>query len=260
VFIDTGSQHVIMTSEAAKAAGVRIGPSGIRLVGFAHLVARPALVETLELGGLTLHDVPVLVGDSPPLVAAKGQMTLGTELMHHVRFTIDYPAGEVSAHGANDAEPVGGDAAAWEIPVWTFSQICLAQGRMASGALARVLIDTGDRQGSYISTRWAQRNLPGFPRTAGPVLFKVKHPHLRLDKMDLGNDRLRDWPLIDTLPRDLERIDAVDLLLGHDLLADYRVTFDLARRVIRLETSGEPADDEASRYTSDAADTTNKDR
>ena len=107
VFIDTGAQHTLMTAEAARSAGVTVGPRGTELVGFAAVTARPGL----ELGDLVLHDVPVVVGDSAPLVALGGQMSLGTELMHHVRFHIDYPARRITAEPANRAGHAGVHAA-----------------------------------------------------------------------------------------------------------------------------------------------------
>ncbi len=237
VFIDTGAQHVVMTLEAAEAAGVRPGLSGLRLVGFANLAARPGMIDTLDLGGIVLHYVPVLIGDSAPLAAAGGQMALGTELMHHLRFTIDYPAHRVIAEPAK-ARLDAASADAWEIPLWTFSQVCLAQGHLPSGATARVLVDTGDGSGTYVSSRWAHRHLPGFPRSRGPVVFKNASRKLSLDKMDLGTSSLADWPVVDTLPSDLERVDAVDVLVGRDLLASYRVTIDMNARVLRLRPAG----------------------
>jgi hypothetical protein len=237
VFIDTGAPNVLMTLEAAEAAGVRLGPGGLRLVGFAHTAARPGVLETLDLGGLVLHDVPVFVGDSAPLAAAGGQMALGTELMHHVRLTIDYPRRRVLAQSASAAKPAIAGHSAWDIPIWTFSQLCLAQGQLPDGASARVLVDTGNRAGTYVSTRWAHRNLPGFPRTTGPVVFRRHHRDLVLAKMELGSAALKDWPLTDTLPADLDRVDAVDILLGRDLLSDYRVTIDMSARSLRLEAT-----------------------
>ena len=46
----------------------------------------------------------LLVGDSVPLVTAKGQMALGTELMHHVRFTqLVLPPGVAPVRGRGAA-------------------------------------------------------------------------------------------------------------------------------------------------------------
>ncbi|HEX3726203.1 MAG TPA: retropepsin-like aspartic protease [Pirellulales bacterium] len=234
VYIDTGEQHVLLTREAAATAGVIIGAPAIRLSGFKSVAVSPGVIDTLELGAVTIHNVPVLVGDSAPLVQAQGQMSLGTELMHHVRFTIDYPGRRVLAELSRAPRTADDANEAWEIPLWTFSQICLAQGQMPGGALARVLVDTGNGAGSYVSVRWAHRHLPDFPRARGPIIFKTKHRNLALDKMDLGSQSLADWPLADTLPLELERLDAVDVLVGHDLLGSFRLTIDMDRRQLRL--------------------------
>ena len=51
----------------------------------------------------------------------------------------------------------------------------------------------------------------------------------------LGGRALADWPVTALLPSALEKADLVDVLLGQDLLAPYRVTIDLTRRYIYLE-------------------------
>ncbi len=238
-FIDSGAQHTLMTVAAARAAGVKFGSRHAQWVGFAKLAARAGFLKTLELGSLTLENVPVLVGDSAPLLAANGQMALGTELMHHVRFTLDYPHRRVFADFGDGPPPFAGQQPVWRIPLWTFPQACLAQGQLAPGIMARVLIDTGDRAGTFVSARWARRGLPGFERPDSNLIFKYKQRNLSLNELALGNQFLCDWSVVDTMPRELERLDIVDVLLGHDLLWPYQLTIDLGRRVLLLH--GDPA-------------------
>jgi hypothetical protein len=238
VFIDTGSQHTLITTEAARLAGVTVGEGTTQLVGFAGVTARPGVLDKLELGGLALHDVPVLVGDAAPLSALNGQMSLGIELMHHVRFIIDYPGRRVLAELADTARRGAGLQPAWEIPLWTFSQACLAQGQMVTGKRARILVDTGNRAGTFVSSRWARHNIPRFQRPGSGMVFKFKQLDLTIDAVELGSLSLRDWPVLDTIPHALERLDLVDVLLGHDLLWPYQVTIDLRQRVLLL--SGGP--------------------
>jgi hypothetical protein len=235
VFIDTGAQHTLMTPAAAQSAGVRIGPGSARLVGFGGLDARPGLLDTLRIGNLTLRNVPVLVGNSAPLVALEGQMSLGTELMHHVRLTIDYPGRGVWAAPAVTTDDARLPPARWEIPLWTFPQAMLAEATLGDGRKARVLVDTGDRAGTFVSARWARRNLPGFHRSNTPIVFKFKRRDLLLELIELGNQTLVNWPVFDTMPNELERLDLVDVLVGHDALWPYRLTIDLPGRVLRLE-------------------------
>ncbi len=235
VFIDTGAQHTLLSLRAAQDAGVTIGPSETILIGFSGLKARPGVLATLELGSLTLRDVPVLVGNSAPLLTAGGQMALGTDLMHHVRFTLDYPGRRVLAEPPDAPRVNHSESPRWEIPLWTFSQACLARGQLPDGAAARVLIDTGDRAGTFVSSRWARRNFSGLPGPNSTMVFKYKHRGLTLDRMELGGYALVNWPVVDRLPRELERLDQLDVLVGHDLLREYQVTIDFAQRVMQLQ-------------------------
>lgn len=235
VFIDTGAQHTVMTRRAAEQAGVSVDQSDTQLIGFSEAKARPGVLDTLELGELTLHNVPVLVSDSPPLVTANGQMALGTELMHHVRFTLDYPARRVFVQRASEPYVSESQSERWQIPLWTFSQSCVARGELEQGGAARVLVDTGNRTGTFVSARWARQHLARLQRPTSTLVFKFKHQNLSLDTMELGGTTLVDWPILDRLPNDLERLDLVDVLVGRDLLWAYRLTIDLPRRVLYLE-------------------------
>ena len=241
VFIDTGAQHTIMTVAAAQAAGVAFGSSGQQLVGFAGMTARPGVIAKLELGELVLHDVPVLVGDSTPLVAVQGQMAIGTELMHHVRFSIDYPGRRVTAAPADAPDIASSDRPLWEIPLWTFSTVCLARGQLPDGSMIRTLVDTGDRAGTFISARWARRHLPELRGPTPAMVFKFKKRHLVLTDLQLGSETLATWPILDTMPIELDRLNQVDLLLGHDALWPYQLTIDLPRRVLQLHAGTSPA-------------------
>jgi hypothetical protein len=239
VFVDTGAQHTLMTLDAAKAAGVRLGGGSTRLTGFAGLTAQPGLIEKLDLGGLILHDVPVLVGDSPPLLAAGGQVSLGTDLLQHVRFCIDYPARRVTVEPAGQADRRNYSPQTWSIPLWTFSQICLARGEIDGQARARILVDTGDRAGTFVSYHWARRNLPQLEGPSTSMVFRFKKRNLTLPHLAIGTQTLPAWPVVDTIPRELDRMQLVDIMMGRDLLKRYRLTIDLPGRVLKLEQSEE---------------------
>jgi hypothetical protein len=53
--------------------------------------------------------------------------------------------------------------------------------------------------------------------------------------MELGEAVLADWPVGDRIPRNLEQLDLVDVLVGRDLLWPYRLSIDLDQRVMRIE-------------------------
>jgi hypothetical protein len=240
VFIDTGAQHTLMTTEAAKAADVAVGPPSTQLVGFKGLTAAPGLIRKLELGTLVLHDVPVLVGDSAPLVALGAQLSLGTELLQHVRFRIDYPARRVTAEPIDHPSPQSAAPIIAAVPVWTFSQICLARGQLPSGAMARVLIDSGDRAGTFVSYRWARRHIPRLQGTGPPLIFRFKKRGISLESLEVGSLSLSGWPVEDTIPNELDRLNLVDVILGHDLLWPYQLTVDLRARLLELRSGTNP--------------------
>ncbi len=242
VFVDTGAQHTVITRAAAEAAGVRTSSSVMELAGFAPSTAEAGILDALEFGTLIIRNVPVLVADSPALIGAEGSMSLGTDLLYHLRVTLDYPQRRVTVAPAfNQAGvPRAGDpateieASAWRIPLWTFSRLPLAAARDAESAPLRVLIDTGDRRGTYISYRWARRTLPQLAGVQSGLVFRFKKRDLTLPLVELGTRWLSEWPVVDTFPAELDRLDAVDVMLGHDLLERYRLTIDLAGRELRL--------------------------
>ncbi|HEY2894859.1 MAG TPA: retropepsin-like aspartic protease, partial [Pirellulales bacterium] len=234
VFIDTGAQHTLLTAGAAREAGVKLGAVSTHLVGFAGLEAQPGVIESLQVGELTLHDVPVLVGQSVPLVATGGQLTLGLDIMHHLRFTIDYPAGQVFVQPAR--EPAATDKKSWTIGVWTFPQACLCNVNVKN-ASGRAIIDTGDRRGTFVSSRWARRNLTGYRAADASLIFKFKPRDLVIEELELGTRMLSNWPVVDTFPNSLDRLDVADVLLGHDLLSSYVLTIDVLGRELRLRES-----------------------
>ncbi len=239
IFIDTGAQHTVMTRAAAEAAGVRVQPGDIELAGFASATAEAGLIEKLELGSLTIRNVPVLVGDSPALTAADGSMSLGADILYHLRVTLDYPERRVTIEPASASVTTTDESAstAWRIPVWTFSRLPLAEGTAAGGTPLRVLVDTGDRSGTYISYRWGRREIPQLAGAHSGMVFRFKKKDLTLPPIELGGRAIADWPVVDTLPKELDRLDVVDLMLGHDLLKRFRVILDLSRNEFRLSSS-----------------------
>ncbi|HTM55191.1 MAG TPA: retropepsin-like aspartic protease [Pirellulales bacterium] len=234
VFIDTGAQHTLLTAGAAREAGVRLGAVSTHLVGFAGLEARPGVIDSLQVGPLTLHDVPVLVGQSVPLVATGGQLTLGLDIMHQLRFTIDYPAGQAFVQPAQ--QPARTHSESWTVGVWTFPQACLCNVSVKTGS-GRAIIDTGDRRGTFVSSRWARRHLTGYRVADAGLIFKFKSRDLVIEQLELGTRTLSNWPVVDTFPNSLERLDVADVLLGHDLLSSYVLTIDLLGRELQLRDS-----------------------
>jgi hypothetical protein len=237
-FIDTGAQYTIISSTAAQEAGVVLSDDASKLVGFASSTGWPGVVKELQLGTLKITNVPVFVSDNELLARANASAALGIDLLCHLRVTIDYPRQAV--HFEPSASEPTTDDDAWRIPLWTFSQACLTEGHLPGGKQARVLIDTGNRLGTFASRRWARTTLPDFYEPTSKLLPWFKHRGYQIKWLELGDRKLPNWPIKGVLPPELEQLDVVDLLLGYDLLKNYRATFDLRHRVLELRPSEGP--------------------
>ena len=237
VFIDTGAQYTLLSAEAARAAGVVVGEGASEMVGFATFNALPGLVPELRIGNLVIRDVPVFVGDSPALARNRGQMAIGIDLLHHLRLTLDADAGVALVEPAAAAAPLGPFSAAdgWQVRLWPLVQVCLAEARLDGQRHARVLIDTGNWEGTYVSARWARRNEVDLDRERYLNLVPLESAAGVLAGLELGDRGLVDHPVRGRLPAELERLDLLDVVVGHDVLEHQRVTIDLHRGLLRCE-------------------------
>jgi hypothetical protein len=106
--------------------------------------------------------------------------------------------------------------------------------------MARVLVDSGDRAGTFVSYRWARRHIPKLQGPGPPLIFRLRKRDISLQSLDVGSLSLSDWPIEDTIPKELDRLNQVDVILGHDLLWPYRLTIDLPARLLELRAGGSP--------------------
>lgn len=243
--VDTGASHTLLSNAVARKAGLRLSEASRTATGSLNFTARTAVVDELRLGDVVLHDVPVTVGDPPPLVMTKAQAALGVDLMHHVRFTLDYAREQVTVEPARQPDgtpiPDNADKDSWGVPLWTFSDHVLSQIELADGTFARVLIDSGNFAQTLVFPDWAGRNIAGHTGNKGNMLFYAfSNPISLLKGAKLAGRPLPDWPVMDVPPISLQGIDLFDLLMGHDLLSQHRVTIDMLHRRLRLEQGPKP--------------------
>ncbi len=237
VVIDTGAQHTLLSAPAAHAAGVVTASRASEMVGFASFEAVPGIVPELRLGNLVIRNVPVFVGDSPALLRAKGQMAIGTDLLQHLRLTLDLDAGRAVVEPAAGAAPLGEQApqSGWQVRLWPLAQACLAEGQVAGHCHARVLIDTGNWDGTFVSARWARHNDVAVAVERQSRWMQWTPQAGFLAGLELGGLQIDEHPVRGRLPAELDRLDLVDIIVGHDVLDHHRVTIDLAERVLRCE-------------------------
>lgn len=238
--VDTGASHTLLSTATAKQANVSIGSDQRQASGSLAFTSRPGLVDTLQIGNVVLRNVPVNVGNPPPLVMTKAKVALGVDLMHHLRFTLDYPNKQVHvAHvSVEPPEPKATDNL-WDIPLWTFADHCLSRAETDDGGSARVLIDSGNFAQTLLWPTWARDNLERHPGPTGLFVYALSNPNRTIDGIRLAGVALPSWPVIDMPPVTLNGIDLLDLLMGHDLLSQYIVTVDMENRRLRLKSSGE---------------------
>jgi hypothetical protein len=187
-------------------------------------------------------------------------MTIGLDVLYHLKTTIDSRYGVVTLQnsqaeeadadranaddgGVDDAgvdvggADVGRADQRWEIPLFNFSTASLAEARFDDQP-ARLLIDTGNAVGTFVSGRWADGALSGGHGRKPPPTLWLRKRKLDLPPFEMAGQTIEHWPVVDSLPRELEQLDTVDLVMGRDLLHGYRTTIDLANR--RLILSGGP--------------------
>lgn len=233
--INTGAGATVLSPKAAEESGVLIGGEEERSFrGFTEESVRAGFVETLQIGDITLHDLPVFVGHERGLSALGIDAALGVDLMYHLRFTLRYATGEVlvepveMARGADE-----GAEESLELPLWTLPYMTLCDARY-QGAPVRLMIDTGNYVGALVSTAWAQANLPLENRSLLSSLVGLDLREYTLTGLVLGDVEVGPWTC-SLAPKGAPAFGGiVDIAMGQDLLEAYDVTIDLRRRVLRL--------------------------
>ena len=81
--IDTGASHTLIHDSIAEKANVETAGGSHGAHGSLNFTAKMGLVRELHIGDLVLHNVPVNIGNPPPLVMTKAKAALGVDLMHH---------------------------------------------------------------------------------------------------------------------------------------------------------------------------------
>lgn len=236
--VDTGASHTLIHDSIAEKANVESAGGRRGAHGSLNFSAKAGLVKELKIGDVVLANVPVNIGDPPPLVMTKAKAALGVDLMHHLEFTIDYIKKRVTVQPAGTAAstptPLG---KVWDIPLFPFAEHTLSEGTLPSGAKARVLIDSGNFAYTLLWPIWGKSHVPGHEGPSkGLFEFATSNPSHSIVGLTLGDRKLPDWPAMDMPPVTLQGVDLLDLLMGHDLLSQYVVTIDMRGRRLRLSS------------------------
>ncbi len=233
--IDTGAGATVLSPAAAEEAGILTAEEGVpSLLGFTEGSVRAGFVETLQLGDVTIRNVPVYVGHELPFSVMGIDAALGVDLMHHVQFTLRYAAEEVLVEPINTARTESdGTRESWELSLWTLPFMTLCDARYQDTPV-RLLLDTGNYDTTLVSTAWARANLPPRKESLLSSLANLGLEEYTLTGLVLGDVELSPWSC-SLAPKGAAVFDGlVDVVMGQDLLGSYDVTIDLRNRVLRL--------------------------
>ncbi len=181
--VDTGGGELILDRAfAQQVAAARFGGERSYFAGGKSAAVEHGRVDSLDLGGISLRNLPVNVMDLAALGPALGETRIdgvvGTVLLYHFRSTIDYAAGELVLERRRTAAPVdatNGSTGVGEVslPFWMADDhFIVAWGAVNRGPQLLFFVDTG---------------LAGAGFTCPPSTVKTAGIELRKDQAGIGS-------------------------------------------------------------------------
>lgn len=152
--LDTGGGELILDRAFAdRVAAPRFGAERSYFGGGKHARVEHGRVDSVGLGEIRVHDVPINVMDLAPIGPALGEPRidgiLGTVLLYHFRSTIDYAGGELVLERTGPTAPASEPADAERrgevtLPFWLADDhIVVAWGSVNGGRPLLFFVDTG---------------------------------------------------------------------------------------------------------------------
>ena len=232
VVLDTGAEHLVLSERTVERAGVR--RAGARGAGGG---PEMALAESFDVGGISVRRVPALVRREPLRVVPNRPGDAFSPIALGLSVIIDYERRELTL-----AERLPFEAADVELPLHVLG-LPVVVG--ASGAeLVSFVVDTGSEV-TAVSTGTLERASPAPQARRIPMrlfdVWGIQQPDafLLTPGIDLafGAIRLQEYPVVVRNWPDVQAVHGFEMggILGHNFLRRYRVTIDLARRVVRLK-------------------------
>lgn len=230
--LDTGAEHLVLSERTVERAGVR--RTGARGAGRG---PEMALVESFEVAGVTVRRVPAIVRRGPLRVVHNRRGDAFSPIALGLSMIIDYQRGELTIADRLPFEP-----ADVELQLHVLG-LPVVVGSSGSDSVSFV-IDTGSEVTS-VSTETHDRAVraPG-ARQIPMRLFDVwgvRQPdaYLLTPGIDLafGAIQLKPYPVVVRSWPEVQAVHGFEMggILGHNFLRRYRVSIDLARRVVRLK-------------------------
>jgi aspartyl protease/tetratricopeptide repeat protein len=249
--LDTGSRDLVVDQSFARASGVKMVP--LKSVVFwdgARLPVQNALVQRLELGGVTIEDLPAgVVGlrkwsmqvnpQSEPVVGV-----IGLGLLRQFTPTIDYREQTLELRRPGRAYPAGPNAARVPFEVWGESELTV-YGSINGGRRMAMVVQTGVAgcgvaapTDVFAEVGVKPGKLARALRGAGSMLQGSPWSSVNVPNVVVGTlvrDKVAGWSgALDAneLWKHGVRRDAI---LSHDYFRGQRVTIDWATRMLVVE-------------------------
>jgi predicted aspartyl protease len=244
--IDTGGAELMLDTEYAKGVGaVLLGKDSRVFGGGQRADVEFGRVDSVKLGPLEIKNVPIRVLNTQPFsAAARGKRVdgvLGTVLLYHFLFTLDYPNGTLILRPRSPAKP---PANAIEIPFWmSGDHFIVAKGTANQSKPALFFVDTGAAGLGFIGTESFLKEAGIDPAAGQPAQGvggggMMKFLTFRVDQLSLGPARESDIPgSFGQFPASLEYGQGFRIagIISHAFFRTYALTFDFARMKLVLE-------------------------
>jgi predicted aspartyl protease/Flp pilus assembly protein TadD len=237
--LDTGSENTVVSEQTARRLGIEpvtyTLSAGVGEVGLRGL--QLARMDSLEIGTLTLRNVPCLIKNPPLRDLPTRETESFSPLALGLSMTVDY-----KRHTLTIGRHLPPERADFELPLWLY-RLATVRGVVGGQKQANFVVDTG---GEVISISQATASALGPMAQLGGRRIPLKvygtsgwdREAFLLPGVDLSFDRIqyRNFPVV------VLNLQAPSVLLGfevggivgHKFLSGYRVGIDLERSVLRL--------------------------
>jgi hypothetical protein len=240
--IDTGCNGIVLSSEAARRLGLKLGPWVQDSLAVEHADSRIAELRSLQLAGIELTNLPVTVSSAPAGDTHFGRVfdgLLGYEVLGHYQVTLDYK-NEILRLSPRSAAPPKGSSVKFDI-----DNGAILAPVSADAADVRAMIDTGSPDSFFNSSAAAAARLPAGGNwvtarlaSLGLVVNSTYEAHLH--RISIGGQTVRDYPLLCRRGDEMFGLREIRGLIGSTFLTHFAVTFDFYRQQLILAGASIP--------------------
>ncbi|MGQ0735842.1 MAG: aspartyl protease family protein [Acidobacteriota bacterium] len=231
--LDTGAEHLVLSDRTVEHAGLRRAGGG----GASH-GPEMTFADSLEVAGVSVRRVPAIVRREPLRVMRNRGGDAFSPVGLGLSVIIDYERRELTVGRRLPFEP-----ADVELPLHVLG-LPIVVGASGGEAVSFV-IDTGSEVTSVSTDTLARAQVAAEARRIPMHLLDawgMRQPDAFLvtPGVDLafGAIRLKEYPVVVRSWPDIQAVHGFEMggILGHNFLRGYRVTIDLARRVVRFRS------------------------